>query len=218
MLYLVPKWLHVSNRHWHGVHLCTSNFRVYESMLYGCTVLLCFNTALQPSIAFESLTRHICDPSQISPNFSKNTSNLSPQGSSKWNLSSLDFTMPAGKDLKLLRILPKNSWVLTDRNFKEKNPGTSLQAILPQRGNGTWKAEKDRKGLKHLYILKKNTLKHFCRKHKFPKNYLSKHEGFDSWFQAFKPSSLHLDSTFQVFRLYCKHRNAQFRLDCGMHF
>lgn len=120
MFYLVPKWLHVSNRHWHGVHLCTSNFRVYESMLYGCTVLLCFNTALQTSIAFESLTRHICDPLQISPNFSKNNSNLSPQGSSKWNLSSLDFTMPAGKDLKL-RILPKNSWVLTDRDFR-KNP------------------------------------------------------------------------------------------------
>lgn len=39
--------------------------------------------------------------------------------------------------------------------ISEKNPGTSLQAILPQRGNGTWKAEKDRKGLKHLYIEKK---------------------------------------------------------------
>ena len=154
-------------------------------MLYGCTVLLCFNTALQTSIAFESLTRHICDPLQISPNFSKNNSNLSPQGSSKWNLSSLDFTMPAGKDLKL-RILPKNSWVLTDRDFRKKTQALLYKQSFLKEGMEHEKQKRTEK-VWNIYILKKNNLKHFCRKNKFPKTISLNMK--DS-IRGFKPSSL----------------------------
>ena len=44
MLYLVPKWLHVSNRHWHGVHLCTTS-QTSESMSPCYTVVRSFSVS-----------------------------------------------------------------------------------------------------------------------------------------------------------------------------